>query len=149
VLDALQSLGYVWTRPDVNANKVFAVGWGQGGLIALTMSALRPRVAGCATIGSLATYRSLVESNRFTQPPSTFIWNVLANYDLAEAAAAIAPRPLLIAGPVDPVQKPLVPPALGQTYAVTIATYRASGTKNALMITPNEPDVAAWLTNKR
>ena len=111
----------------------------------MTMSALRPRVAGCAAIGSLATYRSLIDSDRFTQPPSTFVWNVLANYDLPEAAAAIAPRPLLVAGPVDAAHKPLPVSSLQQTYKATTSAFAASAASRNLVLTADPSDILKWL----
>jgi len=83
------------------------VGWGSGGLIALHLAALDQRVRSVTTIGTLASYRSIVEHERYEHSVAGFVPAAVAGldspdgYDLPDLAAAIAPRRVLQLRPLD------------------------------------------------
>ncbi|MCC6444381.1 MAG: acetylxylan esterase [Armatimonadetes bacterium] len=145
VLDAMQCAAWLQDRPEVDRKSIALIGWGQGGLIALSAAALDNRIAACAAIGSLSTYLCLTETEKYVHPPSTFLWNVLAHYDLPEVAACIAPRPLLLAGPVDAMKRALPLHKAGQAYQTSLAAYRIAGASNALLLSDRSPDLERWL----
>jgi cephalosporin-C deacetylase-like acetyl esterase len=108
------AVDYLLGRPDVGgAAGVALVGWGAGGLLALHLAALDPRVAAVATVDTLERYRSLVEPEHYAHPVSSFVPGVVANvdspngYDLDDLARLVAPRPLLRLRSVDHLNRPL------------------------------------------
>jgi len=73
---------------------------------ALCAAALEPRIAQLYLAQHLATWRSLVEQENYNYPLANFVWDVLRHTDLPSIAAALAPRPAIVAGAVDPTGQP-------------------------------------------
>jgi pimeloyl-ACP methyl ester carboxylesterase len=112
--DAAFALDYLLTRPNTDVSGgVTMIGRGAGGLLALHLATLDPRVAAVATVDTLASYRSIVEHERYAHPISSFIPGVVAcpdspgGYDLDDLAGAVSPRPMLRLRPVDHLNQPL------------------------------------------
>jgi dienelactone hydrolase len=78
--------------------KVYAVGLGTAGLVALHAAALDSGLTGVATVGAPASYQDVMEHLHSTVPVSSLVWGALTRYDLPELAAAIHPRPFVAAG---------------------------------------------------
>ena len=78
--------------------KVYAVGLGTAGLVALHAAALDSGLAGVATVGTLGSYQDVMENLHYTEPVSSFVWGALTRYDLPGLAAAIHPKPCIAAG---------------------------------------------------
>jgi cephalosporin-C deacetylase-like acetyl esterase len=76
-----------------NYKKIYAVGLGTAGLVALHAAALDSSIAGVATVNTLRSYQDVMEHPLYTEPVSSFVWGALMRYDLPELAAAIRPRP--------------------------------------------------------
>jgi hypothetical protein len=55
-------------------------------------------------------------------------------YDLPDLAAAMAPRPLTIRHPVDPVGKPVSQAELEAAYAKAREAYKAAGAEQNLLL---------------
>src|SRR6185437_4767665 len=83
-------LEYLRRRPDTDPTRLAIVGRGTAGIVALH-AAFHPAQPACAVIGSLGAYRSIVESDRDSLPPSAFLPGVLLRYDLPALAGALAP----------------------------------------------------------
>ena len=77
--------------------KIYAVGLGTAGIVAIHAATLDSRVAGVATVGTLASYQDVIEHLHSTEPVSSLVWGALARYDLPDLAAAIHPRPYFAA----------------------------------------------------
>ena len=105
LLDVRQSLRYLSERSEVDPKRIVVVGRGEEGLLALGAAALDPRIAGCVALGTPVSYRMVVDKDLFAVPPGMAVWDVLSHYDLPEAAACVAPRPLWLGGPVDEMMK--------------------------------------------
>lgn len=110
--DLLCALRYARTRAD---GPVRLVGVGDGGVLALLAAALDPDVSEVDVRGLGATYLAGREE--------PVLPHILATADLPDLAAAIAPRPLRLAGVANPA-----------AYAFTRATYRACGAEASLEV---------------
>jgi hypothetical protein len=73
--------------------KVYAVGLGTAGLVALHAVTLNSGLAGVATVGAPDSFQDIMEQIHSTVPVSSLVWGALTRYDLPGLAAAIHPRP--------------------------------------------------------
>src|SRR5947209_8567877 len=64
-------------------------------------AALEPRVARTYLARHLASWRSVAESEQYSQPLANFAVDILRHTDLPQIARSIAPRPVIVAGAVD------------------------------------------------
>jgi cephalosporin-C deacetylase-like acetyl esterase len=124
VRDARRCLEYLRSRPEVDPTRLTVVGRGTAGIVALH-AAFHPIRPACSIVDSLGTYRSIVESDRDSLPPSAFLPGVLLRYDLPALAGALAPRPLSIANPHDALGQPLSQAVAEATYRLTRRMYGA------------------------
>jgi hypothetical protein len=74
---------------------------------ALCAAAFEARISKLYLARHLVSWRNVVESETYTQPLANFVPDVLRYTDLPEIARSIAPRPVLVAGAVDALGKPL------------------------------------------
>ena len=74
---------------------------------ALCAAALESRVAKVYLSGHLVSWRSIVESEEYSHPFANFVPDVLHNADLPQIARSIAPRTVIVAGPVDARGRPV------------------------------------------
>ena len=116
VQDVLGLLAYLRSRPDVDPRRIVLVGRGGGGIVALHAAAVDGGVAGVAVYEALASYRSVVDAPEHAHSVADFLPGVLLHYDLPDLAAALAPRPLLVAAPRDATNRPLDPAAAAAAY---------------------------------
>ncbi|HVC34008.1 MAG TPA: acetylxylan esterase, partial [Chloroflexota bacterium] len=123
VRDAVRALDVLGDRSDVDPSRLGIVGRGTGGLIALHTAALDRRVTGVAACEALASYRSIVEADRYRCPVSAFIPGVLLRYDLPDLIGALAPLPTVVVNPVDATGAPLVADAAEPVYLRARRTY--------------------------
>ena len=112
--DAACALEYLRSRPDADGARGAAViGWGAGGLLALHLGALDEGVGAVATVETLASYRALVEHERYAHHVSGFVPGVVAGidspngYELDDLAREMAPRRVLRLRSVDHLGQPL------------------------------------------
>jgi dienelactone hydrolase len=104
VYDVLRALDCLWRRiyigVQIDKGRIACLGRGAGGLLALYAAALDERLAAAALWETPFSYRSLI-TERPGFPASVYLFDVLNHFDLPDLMAALAPRPLLLAGPVD------------------------------------------------
>jgi dienelactone hydrolase len=110
VWDVLRSVECLWNRVyvglQVDKGRIACLGRGWGGLLALYAAALDERIAAAALWEAPCTYHDLlVERPAF--PASVYLFGVLRRFDLPDLIDEIAPRPLLLAEPVDGCRNPL------------------------------------------
>lgn len=148
--DAICGLEYLAGRPDVAPGPIALAGWGPGALVALHAAVLDAGPAPVMLAGLLGSYRALVEHERYDYPVSACVPGVLAAYDVAELAGALAPRPLLIAAPVDHMQQPLRPEEAAALYAPVQHVYALAGAADHFLLTPDADvagtQLAAWVS---
>lgn len=147
--DVICGLEYLAGRPDVAAGPIALVGWGTGALVALHAAVLAQRPTPVMLASVLGSYRALVEYERYDYPVSACVPGLLAAYDVAELAGALAPRPLLIAAPVDHVQQPLPPEQAAALFAPVQRIYELAGAADRFLLAPDaetlEEKLAAWV----
>ncbi|MFN3322995.1 MAG: alpha/beta hydrolase [Bryobacteraceae bacterium] len=96
IYDALRAFDYLAAQPEIAARPVTIHGIGNAGLVALLAAALEPRIAGARIERSLPSYMNLVRTKIHTRAIDLVVPGVLKDFDLPDAAVAIAPRPLQI-----------------------------------------------------
>ncbi len=110
------------------------VGVGIGGLIAAHAAALDPRILGAASIGAPLSYRSLVADALAEQPVSAYLPGVIEEYEVRDAYAAVAPRPLLIVNPQDARRRPADAAAVSEEFDWTRRIYELLEAPAALTV---------------
>jgi dienelactone hydrolase len=91
--DLRAALGVLRARPEVDAGRIGACGLSTGGMLALFLTALDPRIGVAVISGTLTSYRSYafqIETTCGSQLP----FGILQGGDLADIACLIAPRPV-------------------------------------------------------
>ena len=116
------------------------------GLIALLCGLFEDDVTAIATRGTFASFRSMLRSQFLYVPHDAAVAGVLEAADVADLAAALAPRPLLIADPIDGINR-RVPAADVETFLKpTLAAYHHLGASEQLSLPAAQQDSpAAWL----
>lgn len=116
VLDVTKAIDYLASREEVDEQRISAIGHGLGGLIVLYTAAVDERIASAAATRSLVSYEAIVENELYTHRFPSFAPGLLRDFDLPEVAAMVAPRPLLLANPVDQVHRIAPPDDVEKTY---------------------------------
>ncbi|HUS05603.1 MAG TPA: hypothetical protein VMZ52_04885 [Bryobacteraceae bacterium] len=98
-----------------------------------------------ATHGGLAGYLTALEQPLAYIPIEDVIFGVLKSGDIADMAAALAPRPLLMESLVNG-RNILAPESLlHQTFDTTLEAYRKSNASAKLALRSAPKDISAWL----
>jgi hypothetical protein len=84
---------------------------------ALLAAAMDSDIAELHLSGALVSYRSIVETERYSTPFCNFVFGMLACTDLPEVAASLAPRRVSLAGTVDAAGATLEVAAVRAVYA--------------------------------
>jgi cephalosporin-C deacetylase-like acetyl esterase len=87
--------------------KIYVVGQGAAGLVALHAAMLEPAIAGVATFQTLRSFEDVLEQRIETEPLASFVPNALEHYDLPELTSWIAPRPCVHVAPFDGASHPI------------------------------------------
>jgi hypothetical protein len=117
VLDLARTLDLLAARADIDAARIGVIGYAAAGLVALHAAALDSRIGAVATCEMVASYRTIIDADRYALSASAFIPGVLLHYDLPDLAGALAPAPTLIANPADALGAPMTAEAAGAAYA--------------------------------
>jgi len=144
---ALNVAAYVRSRSDVDSQRVTLVGRGGAGLVALFAAALDPAIGGASVEGAPATYAAIASAELYAQPVSLLLPGVLQDFDLEDVLSAIAPRPLLVLNPQDPLTRKMnweeAPHALAKVREAFLAG--RAGDAFALRVAPLESETLATL----
>jgi cephalosporin-C deacetylase-like acetyl esterase len=106
--DALGVVRYLRTRWDVDPKRIAEVGRGAAGLAALFAASLDSDISSVAVEAIPASYGALAEAEIYQQPAYLLLPGVLQDFDLNDVFAALAPRPLLVLNPQDPLTRKMV-----------------------------------------
>ncbi|HEU0140025.1 MAG TPA: acetylxylan esterase [Bryobacteraceae bacterium] len=131
VFDVMRAVDYLQTRPEVDSGRISAIGMGAGGPLVLFAAALENRIRRVAVSGAPVSYMAIVESRIFTHALSNFVPGALQHFDLPQAAALLAPRPLLIVNPVDGRHRRVDEEQAAGTYKFTSRVYEMAGSGEA------------------
>jgi dienelactone hydrolase len=102
VWDVMRTLDYIATRPEATTGKVGCVGLSGGGTTTFYAAALDDRIAAAVLSGAFSSFHSSIMSTIHCD--CNYLPGILRYAEMADIAALIAPRPLLIeAGTHDPI----------------------------------------------
>ena len=171
--DLRSVLAYLRTRPDIAAGRIAL--WGDafapanprdlrvdelrwesapqiqyhseplGASLALLAALYEDDVVAVAAQRGLAGYLSLLEAPFVYAPMDSVVPGILEVGDLADVAAALAPRPLLLAGMVNGRNVRLETSELEHTFRPVTAAFAAAGAAGRLTLAAEPRDAAAWL----
>jgi hypothetical protein len=103
--------------------EVEAVGVGKGGPVVLHAAALDRRIARVRLERSLLSWTAVAETPLGRDQLSQVVPAALTLYDLPDLAVMLAPRPLTIHSPVDPLGRPVSKEALDKAHAAVKSAY--------------------------
>ena len=83
---------------------------------ALFAAAMDPAIEDLYMAGGLISYRSVVDTERYSAPFGSFAFGLLRHTDLPDVAASLAPRRVLLAGAVDGAGNTMDPAAVRAVY---------------------------------
>lgn len=111
IRDALASLAYLRTRPEVDPDRIVVSGCGLAGIVALHIAAIDNNVQGVVVWDSPVSFQTLLEAEAPAWPADAFWPNVLLHYDLPELVAVL-PCPVRVLNPQDGTGTPLTGEAI-------------------------------------
>ena len=132
VFDVLQALRAL--LPNDEPKAFHLIGVGAGGPIVLHAAAIDGLVRTIEIQDSLVSWSALARSSLSRGQLASVIPGVLESYDLPELAASLAPRELIIQGPVDPSGTPLTQTALDAAYALCTQSYKKASASDHLTL---------------
>jgi hypothetical protein len=102
VEDLIAAFGVLESREDVDPARIAVLGKRHGGVLALVLAALLPKVEKAAVEGTVLSYLEIARARYHEGLTAAFVPGVLRDFDLPDLAAAVAPRPLWIVDPRTP-----------------------------------------------
>jgi dienelactone hydrolase len=159
VYEVMRTVDYLQTRPDVDRTRIGITGFSLGGAISWYAAAADPRLRVVVPVcGGAGTYAALLNSPTHTRYHSQYFYpaGFLQTFprDQPELFAALAPRPVLIAGREQDQGMPAA--GLRQLEQTVSAVYQKRGVPErfAVHLTPGDHDyseemlaaVTQWFT---
>ena len=119
-----------------------------GGLLALLGALYEDEVSTVAVNGGLASYLSVLNDNFAYVPADAMVPGILEAGDIADVAAALAPRPVLLYGLVDGLNR-LIPSAVLQSELAEVYQAYRTTSPGALAIQSEQPppSLAQWFVS--
>lgn len=125
--DLLRTLDYLESRPDVDSSRIGLVANGQTGSVAMFGAALDRRARSVFLERTIADFRSVVASEQYSLPLSSFAFGLLPNFDLPQICPVIAPRPVWFVNSVGADGQVLPLSQVQARYDAAMRTYREAG----------------------
>ena len=141
VQDVVQSVSYALSRGDVDKRQLRVVGKGAGALWVLFAAMLDERISDLTLERGLLSYRSLTQSDRYTQPTGIFVLDILKSFDLPQVAAGLAGRKLTVAGPIDQMKRPVAMETAKQAYAIAETAFQQTARGGRFRIVESSGDL--------
>jgi cephalosporin-C deacetylase-like acetyl esterase len=126
VQDVMRSVDYVLQREKAEGQRVHLIGKGMAGLWCLFAAALDSRISSLISVESLVSYRTLAQADRYLYGANVLVPDILLHLDLAQIAAAVAPRPLAIIAPKDAMKNTVDSAQAQAAYQWAQAAYKAT-----------------------
>jgi cephalosporin-C deacetylase-like acetyl esterase len=143
VQDVVRCVDYTMQRDGVDKQRFYVIGKGQAGLWCLYAAALDERIPNLICSRSLLSYRALAQSDRYLYGADVFVPEILQHFDLPDAAAVIAPRPLAFIEPKDAMKKTVDAQLAAEAYRRTQVAYRIAGAEKNLRIECQGTDLSS------
>ena len=119
-----------------------------GGLLALLGGLYEDNVHAVATRRGLVSYSSILENQFAYVPNDIIVPGILEVGDVADMAAALAPRPLLMENSVDGRNRVVTDASLRDRLALVYQSYRESPTRLQIRSEPRDPNLVLWVTQQ-
>ncbi len=132
VWDCLRSLEYLKSRSDVARDRIYGLG-DHGAAIALLMAGvLNTSLHSSMLDSSIATYRSLVESDAYSLQLPWFLFGILRHFDLPDLVGTLAPSPCWLLNSTDATGEILPESNLAAIFHDSTAAYKNNGASEGL-----------------
>ncbi len=119
-----------------------------GGVLAILGALYEDRLRTVAIRGGLIGYVSILDDAFAYVPEDVVVPGILEAGDLGDAAATLAPRPLLLEGLVDGKNRLAQEPELRSALAMVYDSYRGEPDRLAVQTEDKAPHLAEWLAEK-
>jgi hypothetical protein len=116
VTDILALVQALANYQPLTGRKIRVAAQGKMTVPAAFAAAMTPRVASLYLSGGLISFRNIVDSENYSHPFANFVPGLLLHTDLPDVIAAIAPRPVTLAGSVDATGKPAPESVVNAAY---------------------------------
>ena len=133
-LDILAGVDWLEARGEVDAARIAVVGKGKGAVAALYAAAFDERIGRAALEGMLVSYRAVVGRRIHRNVLEDVVVGALREYDLPDLVASLAPRPVRLIDPADPLGARLWPDAARDAYRGADEIYAAAGAEGELRV---------------
>jgi cephalosporin-C deacetylase-like acetyl esterase len=150
-LDIMRGVDILTNRSDVDPAKITVAGRGSAAVSALYAALFDPRITEVALDEMLASYEGIVSERLALGVVEQVVPSVLKYFDLPDVMAAVAPRPVIVSGTVNPLGQSMRPEDVRKEYARVSATFQNAGARNAFRIVErgeNDDSFLALLKNK-
>ena len=150
--DALGVVRYLRARLDVDPQRVALVGRGWAGVTALFAASVDSGISARAVEGIPVSYSALATAELYEQPAYILLPGALQDFDLTDVSASLAPRPLLVMNPQDPLTRKMHQEEALAAFVQPVRAYQSTNAPEALevKVVPLEKDVAKkleeWIT---
>jgi pimeloyl-ACP methyl ester carboxylesterase len=134
VEDLLAAFDTLAGREDVDPGSIAVVGKGNGGILALALAVLQPKVEKVAIEGTVLSYMEIVRARLHEDLTATFVPGILHDFDLPDLATAIAPRPLWIVDPRSPTNALVSKDRAQREYGPARQAYQRAGPADGFRI---------------
>jgi len=125
-IDLIRGIDYIGSVDEIKDRKIVVIGEGLGGLWALMASVFDPRIEGVVTMGTLPSYKMIVESKYYNVWGYFYVPGALCDFDIPDLCRLIANKKQIW---VDPVN------AMGEKITFNAASSTISMNKNLQILT--------------
>lgn len=132
--DLRRAVDLLSARPEVDRDRISGIGVEAAATAMLFASILDERIKKVALEGMLVSYRSVVNQRIHRRILEQSPNGVLAEFDLPQLAAAIAPRPVWIVNSADPIGRQVDLSEMKREYAVSAAAFKMLGFEGSIRI---------------
>ena len=144
--DIVRGVDMLAGRPDVDKDKISALGRNGAAAPLLYAAVLDKRLKAVALEGMLISYQAVAGIRMQRLIFEQIVPGALLDFDLPDLAAALAPRIAWISDPITPTQTEVPYAEFVQTYAPAMKAFNLAGASAALRLGHPRPDDerAAW-----
>jgi hypothetical protein len=119
-----------------------------GSLLALLVALYEDSVRAVYAHGGLVTFRSVLQGHLVLIPHDVVVPGVLAAGDLSDVVAALAPRPVALAGMVDGWNRPVDATQQVEAYRPARSAYASRHAEGALSVPAGDGPPGPWIRER-
>jgi hypothetical protein len=138
--DIVRGLDMLAARPDVDPDKLSAIGRNGAAVPLLYATLFDHRLKALALEGMLVSYNAVATTPMQRLIFEQIVPGALLDFDLPDLISAIAPRTVWLSDPMTPTQTAVPYAEFLQTYAPAVKAFSAAGAAGALRLGHPRPD---------